>query len=409
LADEGLEGHVGVATGHCWCGVVGGESRREYTVLGDVVNLSARLMGKAAINGVLVDSTTKEMASQVLQFEDGGELTLKGKAAPVQAFRFVGLRRGLSHYRVEVNNSPLLSWHGWPAHPGLMHALDGFKNRSGVLFITGPGGAGKTELSGITQAWAKSQGWKLLSGQNMDPTGIFSVPRLPLQEAFRELMRVASQDPFWRSCAQDLIRESLGRKPMNTDQERADPERRRRSETSKKLTAQAPRFALLITAAAAGAAATAAASGASRDNASAWDDECSANSEEGVSSCALSALQRRRLVKSGVPQEVGLLQDVSATRNHPGGGGATPCWRKCGRKEGWCPQFCHEGQACCTFYRRHTPECKAVNRHAFSTTMWNVCAMTEAEPPAWVKEQQHHHEEENGAHGGHGGAHASHR
>jgi len=242
LADEGLEGHVGVATGHCWCGVVGGESRREYTVLGDVVNLSARLMGKAAINGVLVDSTTKEMASQVLQFEDGGELTLKGKAAPVQAFRFVGLRRGLSHYRVEVNNSPLLSWHGWPAHPGLMHALDGFKNRSGVLFITGPGGAGKTELSGITQAWAKSQGWKLLSGQNMDPTGIFSVPRLPLQEAFRELMRVASQDPFWRSCAQDLIRESLGRKPMNTDQERADPERRRRSETSKKLTAQAPRL-----------------------------------------------------------------------------------------------------------------------------------------------------------------------
>jgi len=251
LADEGLEGHVGVATGHCWCGVVGGNTRREYTVLGDVVNLSARLMGKAAVNGVLVDSTTQEMASQVLQFEDGGELTLKGKAKPVQAFRFVGLRRGLSPHSLEVKNSPLLSWHGWPAHPGLRHALDGLRHRSGVLFITGPGGAGKTELAETTEAWARANGWKLLNGQNMDPTGIFSVPRLPLQEAFHELMRCASRDPFWRSYAQDLIRESLGRVPKKDEQQGEDgscgpcPQSRRRCEKARRATQEAPRHAEL--------------------------------------------------------------------------------------------------------------------------------------------------------------------
>ena len=42
---RGQHASVGLTTGHAFCGVVGSQgNRREYTVLGDVVNLSARLM-----------------------------------------------------------------------------------------------------------------------------------------------------------------------------------------------------------------------------------------------------------------------------------------------------------------------------------------------------------------------------
>eukprot|EP00971_Amphidinium_carterae_P038267 752071-Amphidinium_carterae.1 len=61
------------ATSHCGrgesinfnqfrCGVIGNSVRREYRVLGDVVNLSARLMAKANTGEVLVDEETYSAA-----------------------------------------------------------------------------------------------------------------------------------------------------------------------------------------------------------------------------------------------------------------------------------------------------------------------------------------------------------
>ncbi len=41
---QGLIASVGITTGVVFCGVVGSTTRKEYTVLGDTVNLSARLM-----------------------------------------------------------------------------------------------------------------------------------------------------------------------------------------------------------------------------------------------------------------------------------------------------------------------------------------------------------------------------
>lgn len=51
LWDQGLSASVGVTTGVVFCGVVGATMRKEYTVLGDTVNLSARLMQYACNNG----------------------------------------------------------------------------------------------------------------------------------------------------------------------------------------------------------------------------------------------------------------------------------------------------------------------------------------------------------------------
>jgi class 3 adenylate cyclase len=47
----GVVARVGVTTGLVFCGIVGSKDRHEYTVMGDAVNLSARLMGKAPAAG----------------------------------------------------------------------------------------------------------------------------------------------------------------------------------------------------------------------------------------------------------------------------------------------------------------------------------------------------------------------
>merc|ERR1719409_1592300 len=75
-----LGGRFGVTTGRNYCGICGSESRMEYTVLGDTVNLSARLMANAAPLGILVDDTTHSLAGKEISFQTLTPIKVKGKS-----------------------------------------------------------------------------------------------------------------------------------------------------------------------------------------------------------------------------------------------------------------------------------------------------------------------------------------
>ena len=81
---------IGITSGTALCGVVGHRAgRREYTVLGDIVNLSARLMQKAKgeKGGVITDEQTKLAAHDVLFFESRPEIMVKGKNESIKIHR----------------------------------------------------------------------------------------------------------------------------------------------------------------------------------------------------------------------------------------------------------------------------------------------------------------------------------
>lgn len=61
---------TGITTGQLLCACVGSPARSEYTVYGDAINLSARLMVKArsGLAPILCDYTTKELAQQAAIF-----------------------------------------------------------------------------------------------------------------------------------------------------------------------------------------------------------------------------------------------------------------------------------------------------------------------------------------------------
>src|SRR5262249_47678585 len=68
LTELGWPCSVGVTTGRVFCGTIGSEVRCEFTVIGDVVNLSARLM-QAAKGGVLCDERTYKAAQDRFDWE----------------------------------------------------------------------------------------------------------------------------------------------------------------------------------------------------------------------------------------------------------------------------------------------------------------------------------------------------
>lgn len=79
---------IGVATGAVVAGGLGAENRAEYTVVGERVNLAARLCGAAAADEILLDEATKAaLASSEFAVESIAPLSLKGYAQPVPAWR----------------------------------------------------------------------------------------------------------------------------------------------------------------------------------------------------------------------------------------------------------------------------------------------------------------------------------
>jgi adenylate cyclase len=81
---------VGVNTGHAVVGDIGSDRRVDYTVLGNTVNVAARLESSVAgPNEIVVGEETAHRAGDAFVFEPLGEKRLKGLTKGLRAFRVV--------------------------------------------------------------------------------------------------------------------------------------------------------------------------------------------------------------------------------------------------------------------------------------------------------------------------------
>ncbi|MDP9265967.1 MAG: response regulator [Chloroflexota bacterium] len=88
-----LQTGIGVTSGEVIAGNVGSERRMHYAVVGDSVNVAARLQAAAGPNQILIDEATHDAVRGMVVVQDLGSLRLAGKGDWVRAFNVLALER----------------------------------------------------------------------------------------------------------------------------------------------------------------------------------------------------------------------------------------------------------------------------------------------------------------------------
>jgi adenylate cyclase len=83
---------MGIAHGYATLGRIGFEGRYDYSAIGTVVNLAARLCAEARSGQILVDGKVHMAVEALTDTEPLGELMLKGMQRPVPAFNILAIR-----------------------------------------------------------------------------------------------------------------------------------------------------------------------------------------------------------------------------------------------------------------------------------------------------------------------------
>jgi tetratricopeptide (TPR) repeat protein len=156
LRELGVGCAIGLATGRAFCGAVGSEVHREYDVIGEVMNLAARLM-QAAPGTILCDAATHRAAQSRLRFQDLPAISVKGKTAPVAVFRPVEPSR--------KPHSPQTTLGRVDERAELAERLRALEEgTSGLVVIEGEPGIGKSRLLADLLEQAHARGVRSLTG-----------------------------------------------------------------------------------------------------------------------------------------------------------------------------------------------------------------------------------------------------
>ena len=81
---------IGIARGYATIGAIGFEGRWDYSAIGGVTNLAARLCGEAKAAQILADRKALAKVEHLVAFEPVGELALKGFPHPIAVFNIQG-------------------------------------------------------------------------------------------------------------------------------------------------------------------------------------------------------------------------------------------------------------------------------------------------------------------------------
>ncbi|KAA3664437.1 MAG: hypothetical protein DWQ04_05700 [Chloroflexi bacterium] len=203
LSDLFLRQRIGISFGSVYAGYVGASWRHEYTVMGDEVNLAARLMSAAESNQIVVCQNVWRKAHAMAELTLRGNVNLKGKSKPVSIYEVVELKAVHEQTRGLQGMQSVLV--GRDAEQVQLQAVfEKLSDAQGhVVVINGEAGAGKTRL--VHDVLPKGQ--RLFGVRCLSYTE--SVSYRPFQDLMRQLVNLTVEEDD--EVALPLLKAALGK------------------------------------------------------------------------------------------------------------------------------------------------------------------------------------------------------
>ncbi|MGH3874555.1 MAG: AAA family ATPase [Pseudonocardiaceae bacterium] len=187
LGGRGLRHGLGIATGTVFCGTLGTAGRRDYTVLGDTVNVAARLAGAAVDDSrpsVLCDERTRADVGGRWEFGTPFSLRVKGKAELVTA--------STPRYRVAPRASFASPMVGRATELAQLERLVRAATPGALALVVGEAGMGKSRLLSELRRRVAGDDRTVLTG-HADPLAASS-PYHVWRPVLRALLECAAAD-----------------------------------------------------------------------------------------------------------------------------------------------------------------------------------------------------------------------
>ena len=81
---------MGITTGFCTVGNFGSRDRMDYTIIGNEVNLAARLQSATEPGSILLSHETNALVQGLVMTEEQPPITVKGFPKPISGYKIVG-------------------------------------------------------------------------------------------------------------------------------------------------------------------------------------------------------------------------------------------------------------------------------------------------------------------------------